>query len=195
MAKTNQTFKPMIKFLVGLPCSGKTTYRNELIEEYKYDDKKVGVISFDDFIMDKCIKIYNMRVALNETEYIGYTNLVSSLTYNQAFEMYNGFSDELKSKIRDDLYFQFQEMINDNDTHIIIDMTNLSLESIAGFYQYIDRDKFKTSYKWFKLPFNIILHRNLKRSKDINKHIPLDVLCTMMKQDVNTNLSYFEWDK
>ncbi len=82
--------KARIVSLCGPTCSGKTTTANKLVEYLSEMGKKVHVVSFDDFYLDRSLIEYNCRQRGVEIEY------ESAVTLD--LEMLSRVMDEIKHK-------------------------------------------------------------------------------------------------
>lgn len=95
--------KPRLIIMIGLPGSGKSTYRAKLVEQMIADKRDFYVASTDDYLED--------------------TALRTGHTYNDAFELY--------LRQAEDIYFSIFAKARARGADLIVDRTNLSESSRA----------------------------------------------------------------
>lgn len=154
---------PTIEVLVGLPCSGKSSY----IDRKKENNHEFVVISKDDVIME-------MGKVLGHTEY---TDVYKVLTDKQHKEAY---AETMR---------RFQEAVKDRKD-IVIDLTNMSKKSrnkwIHGLKKY---NKVATVMLAGE---SMLISRNLIRNQEQGKFIPAGVYSNMMKTFLIPTLYEFD---
>jgi len=163
-----------IYFTKGTPLSGKSTYVENKLKPRHGD---LVTISFDDHL-----ETFVKRVFENE-----------SLTYNECYSMYEQFSDTKKSIFYEELDDKFKLAMKNNN-NIVIDQTNINITAVARYIQHIDRNKYKLHLIDFRLPLETLLKRNIIRTEEQNKHIPVEVIVSMWKKNNNDVNHAFAWD-
>lgn len=170
----------VVELLVGIPCSGKSTYR-----EKEYDHDKIFVISSDD-IKEKYVK--NTGVDYLEL----YTKPKEGETYHPIFgektESGNWF---LIEEINKNISKDFNKMIRMSMTalnegkKVVVDLTNLNKKdrkSVQNWYKDEENVKFNAVVFEFEDNFELIKKQNRKRAQHENKTIPDYVLDNMRKK-------------
>lgn len=127
---------PIVEIIVGLPCSGKTTHRNTLVESYKKREKHLVVISRDDIVE-------------------AFAN-ANGLNYNEAFKALIG-----SNEVEETLNSVFKEAVSNNHD-IVVDMPNLTAKSRLKWQPH---KKCLVCCSIFNPPFTEILHRNNQRKE------------------------------
>jgi len=163
-----------IYFTKGTPLSGKSTYVENKLKPRHSD---LVTISFDDHLEN-----YIKRITNNQ-----------ELTYNECYNMYEQFTDEEKSTFFKELDSKFILAMKNNN-NIVIDQTNITVLAVARYIQHIDRNKYKLHIIDFRLPLETLLKRNLIRTEEQQKHIPIEVIISMWEKN-NNDVNYaFTWD-
>ena len=132
---TDTAYKPTIKLLVGPPCSGKSTYTDNINKDNKYT-----IISRDNELIQYGIDKFNDD---------NYSSIWKKLTINDQDTIDNILNNKFNTAVK-------------NKAHIIVDMTNMSKKSrrkwlgIKSYYK--EAIVFYTGY-------NELLIRNTNRAK------------------------------
>lgn len=148
--------------LIGLPCSGKTTWRTKFLN--KVDKTQWCVLSTDDLIEKDCIK--------NNTTYSQFFKTLDFSKYEKVFYQ------NLKNAIME-------------QKNIIIDQTNLSKKSRFNKIKFFDQEYIKVAIV-FIVDMEEIYHRNNDRYKKYGKFIPNNVLESMKKSFEFPNFKEFD---
>jgi len=158
----NSTENPYIEILVGLPCSGKTTYINNKKGEFK-------VISRDDMLM-RYAKKYKIEGS--------YSEIWSQLDDNDQKVIDTYVRDEFRKAVQ-------------NRENIVIDMTNMSKKSRGKWINNLPKEYFKVS-KIFIVGESSLDFRNNQRLLQEGKFIPEKVFMNMMKTFLVPTLNEFD---
>lgn len=145
------TREPMFIMLVGLPGSGKSTWRNQFITKLADLEKEPIVLSTDD--------------------YIEFMSSVSGRTYNEAFkDMIEPAKAFMSANLLDAL---------ENDFDIVWDQTNLTIKSRQNKLKKIPTHYRKTCLSFLNVDTEVIKQRNEERKKK-GRAIPERVLMNMI---------------
>lgn len=154
LKQTKKEDKELI-ILAGLPCSGKSTYRNE----YLKNNPDTFVVSRDDFLEVFFIKEMNEK-----------------LSYNNMYFTVHHDEEQLKKFNR-----EFEELITEasKKDKVLIDMTMLSLSSRRKMLSKFN--KHKATCKMIFTDNETLNNRNLKRFAETGKKINNSVIDNMKK--------------
>lgn len=155
-----------ITFLIGVPCSGKTTYRENNLPD-------VHVVSRDD-IREKYI----------QKENISYKELFTSKDDPKIDLINKMIVNDYKQQIE-----KAQEIIK-NDGHVVVDLANLlTKQERVDVFKEIVGDKYKANKDFivkefivFEADKNVLLERNEKRGNETGKEIPFAVIEKMIEK-------------
>jgi len=125
--------KPTVVIMVGLPCSGKSTYIKENLKGF-------SVVSFDNYIMNRFDKN----------------------NYNNAYLKYSALGRTEKKLIFLEIRNQYCEMVIKNE-NIVVDFTNLDPKEMGRNWLDILPSNYRKSGVMLTPPMELILNRNSNR--------------------------------
>lgn len=146
--------KPDMVFLIGVPCSGKSTFLKENSDRFK----EHVTISFDNSILETCEN--------------------SETTYNDAYHSIS--RDELK-KIEKQLFEKIKDSVKERK-NIVIDQTNLSPKSRRSRMGMVSTKVYNFVADVFLIDYETFKDRDRKRTIEQGKTINDKVLNSMLQR-------------
>lgn len=145
--------KLLFYMLTGPARSGKSTFRQGLVDTYKKLGIEFVILSTDDILMEKASE--------------------KGLTYNEAFEYFDYYGE-----IEKEMFDRFQKAL-DEKRNIIIDQTNITVKTRLKKLSFL-KDKDSNYVKiatYINQPLDVLKSRNVEKGKII----PISVLENMVK--------------
>lgn len=186
---------PNVTFLIGVPCSGKSSYRNTNLKDY-------FSISRDD-IRDQLIKEFNddfslSRDNITENLNLNYSDLFKKPNENENEHPLYGLKTEdgqwsILKHINQLLTERFNQRLYDaiefakNNGNVVIDLLNLSKkerEELKSKFSSIKNISFNAIIFEFEKNMDLIKKLNTKRGQETGKVIP-DHLYTVFVAQYN----------
>lgn len=173
----------VVEFLVGLPCSGKSTYLNE-----NYKEEDIYVISMDniryeyakklDWTYDELFKRPNETDIERGNTHKKYGSITENKNWERVEHINKMMANDFSSSVR-----RSQTALNEGK-RVVIDMTNLTRKErtkARKWFKDIEEVKFAAVIFDFEENMDLIKEQNRIRGKAENKYIP-DFVITQMAE-------------
>jgi predicted kinase len=157
IVKLAEGAKPLMLMFIGLPGSGKSTFRTKLEAALKSVNKEMFDVASSDDMIEEIAK-------------------ASGITYNQALHGSN--PDVMKKK----LIAQIKKSIEDGKS-VVVDRTNVAASKRQTFIQ-LTPDHYQKVAVVFEVDEKVLASRIKKRAEETGKHIPDTVMDSMKKEYV-----------
>ncbi len=159
-----------IIILCGVPCSGKSTYREKFLKNFP----KFISFSTDDMIEEWASK--------NNTNYSEAFGFLTKKTDDETQPTLKKFEKEMFSN--------FEKALSENKS-IIVDRTNMNVKSRKRFLDLVPKHYSKTAIV-FQVPIEELNKRLKKREEETGKHIPEYVITSMLNSYEEPTLEEFD---
>lgn len=173
-----ENVEKIVDLLIGIPCSGKSTYTNS-----EYNKDKIFIISMDNiryrYAEKKGLSYKDLFEKPNEDEF--HSKKFGKKTKSGNWELVEYLNEEMKKDFSRDI--RMSRTALDEGKRVVVDMTNLKKKdrkSVRSWFK-DDKDiKFRAIIFEFEENIDLIKKQNRIRSKTDDKIIPESVIDNMI---------------